>query len=80
MLHPELLKDLCCPETKQRVKLADAAVVASVNQKISSGQARNRAGEPIIEKIEAGLVREDGKFLYPVRDFPVMLIDEAIPI
>jgi uncharacterized protein YbaR (Trm112 family) len=80
MLHPELLNDLCCPETKQRVKLADPAMVASVNQKISSGQARNRAGEPVTEKIQGGLVREDGKFLYPVRDFPVMLIDEAIPL
>ena len=33
------------------------------------------------EQIEAGLVREDGRILYPVRDdIPVMLIDEAIPL
>ena len=81
MLHPELLNDLCCPETKQRVKLADAALISDVNQKISSGQARNRAGQPVAEKIDAGLVRDDGKFLYPVRrDIPIMLIDEAIPL
>ncbi len=31
------------------------------------------------DRIEEGLVREDGKVLYPVRDdIPVMLLDEAI--
>ena len=42
---------------------------------------RNRTGQPVTENIEGGLVREDGKFLYPVRNsIPVMLIDEAIPL
>jgi uncharacterized protein YbaR (Trm112 family) len=81
MLHPELLNDLCCPETKQRVHLADAALIASLNDRISSGRVRNRAGQPVSEKIDAGLLREDGKFLYPIRrDIPIMLIDEAIPL
>ena len=81
MLHPELINDLCCPETKQRVHLADATLIASLNDRISSGQARNRAGQPIAEKIDAGLLREDGKFLYPIRrNIPIMLIDEAIPL
>ena len=81
MLHPDLLNDLCCPETKQRVKLADAALITSTNDKIGAGQARNRAGQPIAEKIDAGLLREDGKFLYPIRhDIPIMLVDEAIPL
>lgn len=80
MLHPELLNDLCCPETKQRVKLAEASLIANLNSKIASGQVRNRAGQPVAKNIDAGLVREDGKFLYPIRDFPIMLIDEAIPL
>lgn len=81
MLHPELINDLCCPETKQRVKLADADLIATVNSRIASSQARNRAGESITQKIDAGLVREDGKFLYPIRDdIPIMLADEAIPL
>lgn len=81
MLHPELINDLCCPETKQRVHLADPTLITSLNDRISSGQARNRAGQPIAEKIDAGLLREDGKFLYPIRrDIPIMLIDEAIPL
>jgi uncharacterized protein YbaR (Trm112 family) len=81
MLHPDLLNDLCCPETKQRVKLAEPALIATTNDKIAAGQARNRAGQPIAEKLDAGLLREDGKFLYPIRrDIPIMLIDEAIPL
>jgi len=81
MLHPELINDLCCPETKQRVKMADPALVSNLNARIASGQARNRAGQPVAEKIEGGLLREDGKFLYPIRhDIPVMLVDEAIAV
>jgi uncharacterized protein YbaR (Trm112 family) len=81
MLHPELINDLCCPETKQRVHLADATLITSLNDRISSGQARNRGGQPIAERIDAGLLREDGKFLYPIRrNIPIMLIDEAIPL
>jgi len=81
MLHPELINDLCCPETKQRVHLADSTLIASLNDRITSGKARNRGGQPVAEKIEAGLLREDGKFLYPIRrDIPIMLIDEAIPL
>lgn len=81
MLHPEFINDLCCPETKQRVHLADATLIASLNDRISSGQARNRGGQPIGEKIDAGLLRQDGKFLYPIRrNIPIMLIDEAIPL
>ena len=81
MLHPELINDLCCPETKQRLHLADPALINSLNDRIGSGQARNRAGQQVGEKIDAGLLREDGKMLYPIRrNIPIMLIDEAIPL
>ena len=40
----------------------------------------NRGGEAVKEHLDGGLVREDRKFLYPIReDIPIMLIDEAIP-
>ena len=81
MVDPELLKLLCCPETHQPLHLANAAVVDELNQRIGSAELRNRAGRKIAEKIEAGLVREDGKCLYPVRKrIPVMLLEEAIPL
>lgn len=80
-IDPQLLEILCCPETKQDVKPADEALVASLNAKVEAGTLVNRAGEPVREKLDGGLVRADGAVLYPVReDIPVMLVDEAIPL
>ncbi len=81
MIDAELLKIMCCPETHQPVALADPSLIDSLNQKISGGSLRNRAGRTVQEKLDGGLVRADRKLLYPVRqDIPIMLIEEAIPI
>jgi len=81
MIDPELLKILCCPETHQEVRLAEAAAIDKLNDQIAAGTVTNRAGQPVKEKIEGGLVRADGKYLYPVRrNIPVMLVDEGIPL
>lgn len=81
MIDAELLKVLCCPETHQAISIADSALVEKLNEQISGGKLKNRGGQPLKEKIDAGLVRADGKFVYPIRqDIPVMLIDEAIPV
>ncbi|HLV33328.1 MAG TPA: Trm112 family protein [Chitinispirillaceae bacterium] len=80
MLNNELLDILCCPETKQDLKLIDEQTKQKINDKIKSGELKNRGGETIKETIDTGLLREDHKYLYPVReDIPIMLIDEAIP-
>ena len=48
---------------------------------IASGNLKNRAGKQVSEKLDAGLLRADGKWLYPIREeIPVMLLDEAIPV
>ncbi len=81
MPDPDLLKILCCPETHQGVRPAEPALVEALNRKIAAGQLRNRSGQAVTEKFEGGLVREDGKYVYPIRqDIPIMLIDEAIPL
>ncbi|MSR45504.1 MAG: hypothetical protein EXS13_00270 [Planctomycetes bacterium] len=81
MLEPELLEILACPETKEAVKLGDPALVAAVNARIARGEQKNRAAQPVREAVEALLVRADGRFAYPVRDgFPIMLVDEALPL
>ena len=77
----ELLDILCCPETHQRFTLADSAVIARLNDQIKAGQLKNRAGKPVSEPIDSGFIREDQKYLYPIRGkIPVMLIDEGIPL
>jgi uncharacterized protein len=81
MLSPDLLQILRCPETHQKLTTAAPELVGKINDGIGGKTIRNRAGQPVADKIETGLVREDGKFLYPVRNnIPVMLIDEAIPL
>lgn len=81
MVDPELLEMLCCPETKEDVALADASLVEKLNKLAESGQLKNRGGEIVKEKMDAGLLRADRKVLYPIReDIPIMLIDEAIPL
>jgi uncharacterized protein YbaR (Trm112 family) len=81
MVDPELLEILVCPETKTAVRLAERALLDRVNLELAEGRLTTRGGKAVGEKLEAGLIREDGLLLYPIRDgIPVMLIDEAIPL
>ncbi|MBI3851001.1 MAG: hypothetical protein HY298_12100 [Verrucomicrobia bacterium] len=81
MIDSELLKILCCPETHQAVSLADSLLIVKLNEQIVAGKLQNRGGQLLKERIDGGLIRADGKFVYPIRqDIPVMLIDEAIPV
>lgn len=81
MIHPELLEILCCPETRQRVREAPEALVESVNRAIREGSLKPPAGVRSIEALDGGLVREDGKFVYPIRKgIPIMLIEERLPV
>ena len=81
MVDPELLEILVCPETHQPVRPAERGLLNRLNQAIRSGGVTNRGGNDVADPIEEGLVREDDKILYPVReDIPIMLIDEAIEL
>lgn len=80
-ISQELLEILVCPETKQPLTVASETLVAQLNERIGQGTLTNRTGDAVTEAIDSGLVREDGRYLYPVRDdIPIMLIDEAIAI
>jgi uncharacterized protein len=81
MVDQELLDILVCPETKQPIHVADADLLDRLNDAIREGTVQNRGGQVVSEVVVEGLVREDGEYLYPIRDdIPIMLIDEAIPL
>ena len=81
MVDEELLKILVCPENKSVVSLVEQDVVDRINAAIAAGELKNRGDELVEQSIEGGLLREDGAYLYVIReDIPVMLIDEAIPM
>jgi len=74
-----LLAILCCPETKLKVTLADNDLIKRLNTGIGNGKVLNKAGQPVKEELDGGLIREDQQVLYPIRDqIPIMLIEEGI--
>ena len=80
-ISKELLDILACPETKQPLTLADPALLSALNDRVRQGTLINRAGATVTDPIDGGLVREDRRYLYPIRDdIPIMLVDEAIPL
>lgn len=80
-IDSDLLAILCCPETKQKVSLADDALIETLNSALAHGQLKNKGNRPVSGPIDGGLIREDRSILYPIRDnIPVMLIEEGIPL
>ncbi len=80
-LDKEWLDILVCPETKQRLKEADPALIERVNRQIAAGTLVNVGGEKVTTPIQTGLLREDGQVLYIVQDdIPNMLKDDAIRV
>lgn len=77
----ELLQILRCPENRTPLTEAGADLVAKLNAAIEKGVLKNRDGKVVDEKIDGGLIREDGQFLYVIReDIPIMLVEEAVPL
>ena len=67
-MDEELLQILCCPLTRQPLRLADSNTLS---------EASARVGRPILE----GLIREDGGMLYPISNgIPLLTPEEGIPL
>ena len=80
-VDPELVEILVCPDTKLNVDLAPAETVEKINLAIKENTVLNVDGQSVNEPLQDGLLREDDKIIYPVRDsIPVMLIGEGIPM
>lgn len=79
MFDYKLLDILCCPETREKLKIADEALLSRLNQAVAAGSLKNAAGEKISETLTEALVNEEGSRAYIVREgIPVLLTDEAI--
>ncbi|MGV3773643.1 MAG: hypothetical protein ACO1QB_12130 [Verrucomicrobiales bacterium] len=81
MISQQLIETLCCPETYQPLAAANAGLIADLNQKIKAGKVVTTSGKPVTAPLDGGLLRADGRVLYPIRDhLPEMLIDKQIPL
>ena len=80
-MDDKLLEIICCPETHQPLRRADVELVTNLNQRIEAGTLFDRVEEKVSQKIDGGLLREDGKILYPIRqNIPTLLIEQGIPL
>ena len=81
MVSRELRDIIVCPETKQRLTPAERALIERINEGIEAGELKYRNGQCVAEPLDEGLLREDGKVLYAIRDdIPVMLAEESIDV
>jgi uncharacterized protein YbaR (Trm112 family) len=81
MIDRELLEILVCPQDHTPLEVADAGLVARLNQAITAGKLKNRGGQLVRKTIQGGLVRQDKTLLYAIiDDIPVLLVDDAIPL
>jgi uncharacterized protein YbaR (Trm112 family) len=73
------VKILRCPQDHSELSLADAALVARVNEQIAAGTILTVGGQPLKKSIDGGLIRAAGDLMYPIiGGIPVMLADDAI--
>ncbi len=80
-ISKELLDILLCPETRQRLTLAEPALLEQLNREVGASRLRNKAGHAVEQHLDGALVREDRQAAYPIVDgLPIMLIDQAIPL
>jgi uncharacterized protein YbaR (Trm112 family) len=81
MLAKEFVGMICCPEIRSPLALADPALVERLNELIRAGRLKNRCGQPVDDVLDGALVRDDNAIAYPiVRDLPILLVDEGIPL
>ena len=58
-MDDKLLEIICCPETHQPLRHADAELVTDLNLRIEAGTLLDRVDEKVGQKIDGGLLRED---------------------
>ncbi|MCB0333851.1 MAG: hypothetical protein KDD55_10165 [Bdellovibrionales bacterium] len=79
MIDPSLLEILVCPEEKTKLSLAGKELLEQVNSEIKRGVLKTCGGTLVSETLSEGLLREDGKRLYPIRSgIPILLAEEGI--
>ncbi len=80
-LDDDLLELMVCPDSREKLALADDALVAKANARVEAGTLKNKNGDVVEQKLDGGLLRADGKVLYAVvEDIPNLMVDEGIPL
>ena len=74
-----LLDILCDPVTKTPLVTLAASDLSKLNAEIEQGNVSTVEGNPVQSPLQAALITEDRKVIYPVEeDIPVLLADRGI--
>lgn len=75
----KLLEILCCPVSKTPLGVLGQERLDKLNGAIANGDALYVDGAKVKGPLQEGLITEDGKVIYPVRDdIPVLLEEKGI--
>ncbi len=78
-IRDDLLKILCCPVSKQPVKMLESDKLKKLNDLIESKSIKDNEGKIVEQPIIEALVTVDDKTIYRIDDeIPVMLVDASI--
>ncbi|MBM38499.1 MAG: hypothetical protein CMO97_05440 [Woeseia sp.] len=76
-----LLTILQCPISKKGLNILKKDQLAKINSAIEGGVLMNHGGILVAEQLDAALITDDGKRIYPViDDIPVLLEEESISL
>jgi uncharacterized protein YbaR (Trm112 family) len=75
----KLLEILCCPVSKTPLRVLGTDQLDRLNKAIENGDALYVDNEKVSEPLQEGLITEDGKVIYPVKDnIPILLEEKGI--
>lgn len=70
----EHLPILRCPLSKQSLRAMEISETVQLNESIARGLCRRHDGTTVLERLEAGVISVDGKFIYRIQDNIVRML------
>ena len=76
-----LLTILQCPISKKGLNILKKDQLAKINSAIEGKELMNYGGILVVRQLDAALITDDGKRIYPIIDgIPVLLEEESISL
>ena len=78
-MDKRLLDILCCPTTRQPLRMLTRTELDSLNRAAAAGALTHADGSTWKDSVSAALITRDGSLIYRIEDdIPVMLADFAV--
>jgi uncharacterized protein YbaR (Trm112 family) len=78
-MDQRLLDILCCPTTRQPLRLLNPEELAVLAREIDAGHVTTAVGRAVTDAPGGALITTNGRTIYRIEDdIPVLLADEAI--